>query len=938
MMRNQAGRRARLGSVALLLGLLSVAGCGTSNAPQTTDSDAPSAGNGDVPLSGQSLDPQIEASVADAERRGCDFLVAAYCQFPWPSNALTVADDSTATGRRLDLQLAGMPMNIAGIPVDPAEWNVEDGFSQGQMMLTHVPELDLEATGAASLTDIEASLEADAPIFIIDAQTLERHPIWIEYDTSNTASTPVCDAAPGVSELFALIGDAPEGLGDALSSLSEGCATALAPVFAALGDALDPALPNNAFKVDPPALILRPGINFQEGHRYIVAMRDLRTSDGTLIPAPAEFRVFRDRHPSDLEAVKARRPAMEDILQRLAAHGVARDTLYMAWDFTVRSSASVAKSTLGMRDRALETLADGAPAFEVVSVEDFAEGDTLRRVEGRMTVPNFLNMPDGLCDNTPLLSEVADYCAALEDSLGQLTATETPVISDAAGAIAEGMELLLRDVGQLPFSRLNYGNPRGPVPDINALQPTQEFRFQCEIPRTAAGSLSEPDTWLRPAHATLYGHGLLGGKGEVGGSSTERLRELNLMHCAIDWVGMATRDVPMTAIILLEMGQFRSLTDRLQQGVINWHFMSRLMAHPQGLASHEAFQTADGRPVFDPSRVVYDGNSQGGILAGPVIATSPEVERGVLGVVGMNYSTLLRRSVDFDPYGTFFYAAYPNSFDQSFILSLVNILWDRGENNGFARDLRRPDAFDALGHPSPDHEVLLHVAFGDHQVADVSAEVMNRTLGGTVHRPATEPGRHSNRNPYWGMATATDGDSGSALVVWDIGPLDNAFNDGTAASPVTNTPPREGRDPHGDPRKEVSSAIQRYDFLIEERFTDVCGGRPCFAREYVSESVATGAAGNAQPLVRAPGPATARLGARASVFAIAADPDRDALRYAWRIKTGAECVTQLRAADQAQAEIQLAPSCNQDAIELAVTVSDDRGGEAEARTIVQPLP
>ncbi|WP_420427045.1 hypothetical protein [Algiphilus sp.] len=923
-------------ATALSLFALGLAGCGTSSAPDAVN--GPSEGSTEVPLSGPSLDDSIQSSVADAERRGCDFLVPAYCQFPWPSNALTVADPDSATGRRLNLRAAGMPMNIAGIPLDPSEYNVEDGFSQGQMMLTHVPDLDLEVTGAAPVTDIEASLRDDAPILVIDADTLERHPIWIEVDTSDTASTPVCDAAPGVSELFALIGDSPEGLSTVLNGLSDACATALAPIFAALGDALDPALPNNAFRIDPPALILRPGINFQEGHRYIVAMRQLRDSAGNILPAPPEFRVFRDRHPSDLEAVQARRPAMENIFQRLSAHGVARDTLYMAWDFTVRSSASVAKPVLAMRDRALESLGGGAPEFEIVSVEDFDDGDSLRRIEGRMRVPNFLNLPDGLCDNTPLLSDVADYCAALEGTLDQLSATGAPVISDASAAIAEGLQLLIRDIGQLPFSRLNYGNPRGPAPEINPLQPTQDFRFQCEIPRTAAGSLSETETWLRPAHATLYGHGLLGSKGEVGGSSTERLRELNFMHCAIDWIGMATRDVPMTAIILLEMGQFRSLTDRLQQGVVNWHFLSRLLTHPEGLSSHPAFQTADGRPVFDNTRVVYDGNSQGGILAGPVIATSPEVKRGVLGVIGMNYSTLLRRSVDFDPYGTFFYSAYPNSFDQSFILSLVNILWDRGENNGFAGDLRQPDAFDALGHPTPDHEVLLHVAFGDHQVADVSAEVMNRTIGGAVHRPATEAGRHTNVNPYWGMPAASEGDDGSALVVWDIGPLDNGFNDGTPPSPVTNTPPREGQDPHGDPRKEVSSGIQRYDFLIRERFTDVCGGRPCFARDYVSPSVATGAAGNAAPLVRAPGPASVGAGGIGRVFAIAADPDRDSLAYTWRVASGGDCVEALTAADQPQAEVTLSAGCAGNTVELAVSVSDGRGASAEARTRLDITP
>ena len=45
--------------------------------------------------------------------------------------------------------------------------------------------------------------------------------------------------------------------------------------------------------------------------------------------------------------------------------------------------------------------------------------------------------------------------------------------------------------------------------------------------------------------------------------------------------------------------------------------------------------------------VVYDGNSQGGILGGVLVAVSPDVKRGVLGVTAMNYSILLNRSVDF---------------------------------------------------------------------------------------------------------------------------------------------------------------------------------------------------------------------------------------------------------------------------------------------------
>ena len=52
--------------------------------------------------------------------------------------------------------------------------------------------------------------------------------------------------------------------------------------------------------------------------------------------------------------------------------------------------------------------------------------------------------------------------------------------------------------------------------------------------------------------------------------------------------------------------------------------------------------------MFDGTqRLFYDGNSQGGIIGGALIAVEPDLDRGVLGVPGMNYSTLLTRSTDF---------------------------------------------------------------------------------------------------------------------------------------------------------------------------------------------------------------------------------------------------------------------------------------------------
>ena len=47
---------------------------------------------------------------------------------------------------------------------------------------------------------------------------------------------------------------------------------------------------------------------------------------------------------------------------------------------------------------------------------------------------------------------------------------------------------------------------------------------------------------------------------------------------------------------------------------------------------------------------------------------------------------------------------------------------------------------------TPPHEVLLHVALGDHQVAPVTAEVMARTIGARVW-DKLDPGRSADEEP-----------------------------------------------------------------------------------------------------------------------------------------------------------------------------------------------
>jgi hypothetical protein len=137
---------------------------------------------------------------------------------------------------------------------------------------------------------------------------------------------------------------------------------------------------------------------------------------------------------------------------------------------------------------------------------------------------------------------------------------------------------------------------------------------------------------------------------------------------------------------------------------------------------------------------------------------------------------------------------------------------------------------------TPAHKVLMHVAFGDHQVADFTTSIMARTFGARIRQPALDPGRSPLRNPWYGLERIRSFPyPGSAVVWWDTGPLreQNGEPEGTPPSPLTNTPPPVGEDPHSAPRNEASARVQKSTFLKPNgRVVEVCGAAPCYARAW----------------------------------------------------------------------------------------------------------
>jgi hypothetical protein len=222
----------------------------------------------------------------------------------------------------------------------------------------------------------------------------------------------------------------------------------------------------------------------------------------------------------------------------------------------------------------------------------------------------------------------------------------------------------------------------------------------------------------------------------------------------------------------------------------------------------------------------------------------------------MNYSTLLRRSTDSGQYldtpGLGLWAHYPSLQQRPLILSLMGLLWDRGEADGYAQHMTS----DPLPN-TPEHHVLLQAAYGDHQVSNLTAEVEARTIGAQVHTPELDPGRHwaDATNPLFGLTPIGSfpysGDA--ALVYYDGGPLNftgspaQTCNDehsvtthGTAPAPTTELPPNPvsvyGCDPHQYPRRSADGVGHAASWLSPSENIAQCETtgtpRPCYSNGY----------------------------------------------------------------------------------------------------------
>lgn len=542
---------------------------------------------------------------------------------------------------------------------------------------------------------------------------------------------------------------------------------------------------------DQTNLLIHPMVNLDPGTRYIVVLRNLKGAGGNPIPPPEGFRYYRDSLPSRETAINMRRSRYEEIFRRLRRRGIDRRDLYLAWDFKVAGVANTTSRALSMRDQAFAGLGDtnlsdlriapgsAAPAFVVDDPGLPPSASVPRLIKGHFEVPCFMTDPG------------------------------------AGGRCATGARLELDPDGE-------------PV-----VTGTYKANFECSVPESVGAAPAAP-----PGRALLYGHDLMGTIGQE--IDAEPQRELasgfDFVICGTDQIGMSAGDTATVAGSFQELSGFPRVVDRLQQGMLNELLLARLMIHPDGLVSDDAFRVggvSTGEPVIDTTteRAYYRGNGQGGIVGGALTALAPDFDRAALGAGAVNYSSQLDRSTAWEAYSAILDSSYPDQVSRPLILGILQMLWDRGEAGGYAGRM--------TGNPlpdTPDHEVLIDVAFGDHQVSNWQSNVLARSVGARAVSPLLDPGRWPRVDGQWGLDSVSAYPfAGSATVYFDSGPLRIDPDEpgrliGTYPPPQVNQPPDAGLDPHEDPSRAAADQMTVSAFLAPSgKVIDACGASPCYS-------------------------------------------------------------------------------------------------------------
>ena len=381
--------------------------------------------------------------------------------------------------------------------------------------------------------------------------------------------------------------------------------------------------------VDPAerVLFIQPAEVLDYSSRYFVVFRNLRDLSGNEIaPSPAFARLVSGDTANDPQ-LAPRQARFDRIFQALEQEGIAKEDVTLAWDFTTGSSQGIHGRMLHMRDEALQAVGPMGPEITITSTQAVGPGDRhypyiAYEVQGTIRVPNYL--------------------------------TDWFLIA-------------------VRHTVLNYGPDDMPEQDG-----WREAPFWARIPRSV---LSATVT----SGLLQHGHGQLGSGEQIVTVGSGRYYELahryRYILFACDLIGMSEAEELPLGISLGDFSGFRWVGDTLHQGMLDSILLAR--AFKNRFANDPWVQTL---PLnIDTDDIRYFGISQGGIFGASFLALSPDIERGHLGVGGVNYSTILQRSRNFTPFFEMLAPNYPRRADQGVILALAQLLFDGTESISYVR-------------------------------------------------------------------------------------------------------------------------------------------------------------------------------------------------------------------------------------------------------------
>lgn len=450
------------------------------------------------------------------------------CLLPYPSDVFLVADAAQPSGKRVVIPSAAQLRTRTNDTIDFLQFRAIDGFSHHQPIMTVWPKGVDTSELVAATGDMDLTLLPTSKTVLLDAETGAPVAHWAEAD-------------------------------------------------------------GNTDKVERQAFIVRPGTRLENGKRYIVAFQGLKDTTGAAITAPEGFRQVRDGgaagHPQ-LGPLATRYDA--EIFPKLIAHGLKREDIILAWDFTTMTRESFTRDMLDIRADLIAKLKVTPPAITVESVEmppEANEANIAVRIRGKMDVPLYMT--------------------------------------------ADG-----------PNARLNRDASGKVVPNGVA-----KVGFLVQLPRSTIPA----DSSFEPVRLMQYGHGFFGRGEEINYSFMRGFsNEQRYVTAAVDWQGMDEDDQEL-AITRLSSDPSKTLlfTERVHQGMANQIALS--YALQSTIAALPEVKRFD-KTVYDPSRIFYYGISQGGILGVTFISQSPQIDRAAFSVGGAAFSFMMSRSSSFAPF------------------------------------------------------------------------------------------------------------------------------------------------------------------------------------------------------------------------------------------------------------------------------------------------